>query len=133
MAEKQLAGKGRKDRTLMAGFRVNSVDLNVSLAPGLLQGQRFGMSETWVDPLIGGRARFDITDRWFATVLADVGGFRVGSDLTWQIFGSLGYQIDERWSIQGGWRYVADRQDRSTGAMSRSISNGPLLGFTVRF
>ncbi len=30
---------------LMAGFRVNSVDLDVSLAPDLLQGQRFGMSE----------------------------------------------------------------------------------------
>ena len=37
----------------MAGFRVNSIDLDVSLAPGLLTSQRFGMSETWVDPLNG--------------------------------------------------------------------------------
>ncbi|MBK8536499.1 MAG: hypothetical protein IPL59_16065 [Candidatus Competibacteraceae bacterium] len=42
---------------LMAGFRVNSVDLDVSLAPGLLAGQNFGASETWVDPLVGGRVR----------------------------------------------------------------------------
>lgn len=38
----------------MAGFRVNSVDLDLSLAPGLLAGQRIGVSGTWIDPLIGG-------------------------------------------------------------------------------
>ena len=117
---------------LMAGLRVNSVDLNVSLSPGLLAGQRFGMSETWVDPLIGGRVRLDITDRWFATALADVGGFRVGSDLTWQIFGSLGYQFNERWSVQGGWRHFVI--DKEIGGRDVDTDfNGPLLGFTVRF
>ena len=117
---------------LMAGFRVNSVDLDVSLAPGLLAGQRFGMSETWVDPLVGGRVRFAITDHWFATALVDVGGFRVGSDLTWLAFASLGYQIDERWSIQGGWRHVSI--DKSIDGRDVEIDlNGPLLGFTVRF
>ncbi len=60
---------------LMAGFRVNSVDLDLSLSPGLLPAQRLGVSETWVDPLIGGRARVAIGDRWFATAFADVGGF----------------------------------------------------------
>ena len=76
--------------------------------------------------------RFDISDGWFATVFADVGGFRAGSDLTWQIFGSLGYQIDERWSIQGGWRYVSI--DKSIDGRDVEIDlNGPLLGFTVRF
>ena len=117
---------------LLAGFRVNSVDLDVSLAPGLLQGQRFGASETWVDPLIGGRARFDISDGWFATALVDVGGFRAGSDLTWQIFGSLGYQFNERWSVQGGWRYVAIEKTINGRDVELDL-NGPLLGFTVRF
>ena len=117
---------------LMAGFRVNSVNLDLSLAPGLLAGQRFGMSETWVDPLIGGRARFDITDRWFATLFADVGGFRAGSDLTWQIFGSFGYQFNERWSVHGGWRYVAIEKTIDGRDVEIDL-NGPLLGFTVRF
>jgi len=117
---------------LMAGFRVNSVNLDLSLAPGLLAGQRFGMSETWVDPLIGGRARFDITDGWFATIFADVGGFRTGSDLTWQIFGSFGYQFNERWSVQGGWRYVAIEKTINGRDVEIDL-NGPLLGFTVRF
>lgn len=116
----------------MVGLRINSVDLDISLSPGLLQGQRFGASETWVDPLVGSRMRFAITDRWFATALVDVGGFRAGSDLTWQIFGSLGYQFDERWSVQGGWRYVSIEKEINGRDVELDL-NGPLLGFTVRF
>ncbi len=117
---------------LMAGLRVNAVDIELSLSPGLLPGQRLGVSETWVDPLIGGRLRFAITDHWFATALADVGGFDVGSDFTWQVFASLGYQFNERWSVQGGWRHVAIDKEIDGRDVENDFS-GPLLGFTVRF
>jgi outer membrane receptor protein involved in Fe transport len=117
---------------LLAGFRVNSVDLDLSLSPGLLPGQHFGIGQTWVDPLIGGRLRFAITDHWFATAFADVGGLDVGSDLTWQVFGSLGYQFNERWSVQGGWRYVVIDKEID-GRDVNTDFNGPLLGFTARF
>jgi hypothetical protein len=117
---------------LMGGFRVNSVDIDLSLSPGLLPGQGFGNGETWVDPLIGGRARFAMTDHWFATALADVGGFDVGSDLTWQVFASIGYQFNERWSVQGGWRYVAIDKEIDGRDVETAFS-GPLLGFTMRF
>jgi hypothetical protein len=123
------------DRTsvdLLAGLRVNALDIDLSLSPGLLQGQRIGVSETWVDPLVGGRLRFAITDHWFATAFADVGGFDVGSDFTWQVFASLGYQFDGRWSVQGGWRhFVIDKE--IDGRDVDTDFNGPLLGFTVRF
>jgi len=123
------------DRTsvdLMAGLRVNSLDIDLSLSPGLLPGQSFDIGETWVDPLIGGRVRFAITDHWFATALADVGGLDVGSDLTWQVFASLGYQFDDRWSVQGGWRHVAIDKEIDGRDVENDFS-GPLLGFTVRF
>ena len=123
------------DRTsvdLLAGLRVNSLDVDLSLSPGLLRGQRIGVSETWVDPLIGGRVRFAITDHWFATAFADVGGLDVGSDFTWQVFGSLGYQFNERWSVQGGWRYVVIDKEIDGRDVENDFS-GPLLGFTARF
>jgi len=70
--------------------------------------------------------------RWFATAFADVGGFDVGSDFTWQVFASLGYQFNERWSVQGGWRsFVIDKE--IDGRDVDTDFNGPLLGFTVRF
>ncbi|WP_216644693.1 hypothetical protein [Candidatus Thiodictyon syntrophicum] len=117
---------------LTVGLRVNSVDLDVSLSPGMLAGQRFGVSETWVDPLIRARVRFVIADGWFATAFADIGGFGVGSDMTWQAFASLGYQFNARWSVQGGWRYVAIEKPIEGRDVAMDFS-GPLLGFTVRF
>ena len=117
---------------LMAGLRVNSLDIDLSLSPGMLPSQRLGTGETWVDPLIGGRLRLAITDRWFATAFADFGGLDLGSDLTWQVFGSLGYQFDERWSVQGGWRYVVIDKEIDGRDVETAFS-GPLLGVTWRF
>ncbi len=117
---------------LMAGFRVNSVDLDLSLSPGLLPAQRLGLSETWVDPLIGGRARVTIGDRWFGSAFADVGGFSAASDLTWQVLATLGYRFDERWSVEGGWRYVSIAKEIDGRDVETDFS-GPLLGLTARF
>ncbi len=116
---------------LMAGFRANSVDLSLSLSPGLLPAQRLRVRQTWVDPLIGGRARVAITDRWFATAFADVGGLGAASDLTWQGLATLGYQFNERWSVEGGWRYVSI-QKRIEGRDVETDFSGPLLGVTAR-
>jgi len=117
---------------LMAGFRISSLDIDLSLSPGLLAGQRIGVSETWIDPVIGGRARLAITDKWFATAFADVGGFSADIDLTWQAFASLGYQFDPRWSVQAGWRYFS-AEKRIEGRDVKTDFSGPLLGFTARF
>ena len=117
---------------LLAGLRVNSLDIDLSLSPGMLPSQRLGTGETWVDPPIGGRLRLALTDHWFATTFADVGGLDVGSDLTWQVFGTLGYQFDERRSVQGGWRYVVIDKEIDGRDVETAFSS-PLLGFTVRF
>jgi outer membrane receptor protein involved in Fe transport len=117
---------------LMAGFRVSSIDLDLSLSPGLLGGRRLGVSETWIDPVIGGRVRFAITDKWFATAFGDVGGAGGDSDLTWQAFASLGYQFNPRWSVQGGWRYFSAEKEIE-GRDVKIDYSGPLLGFTARF
>jgi len=117
---------------LMAGLRVSYVDLDLSLSPGLLVGRRLSVSETWVDPVIGARARFAITDKWFATAFADVGGSGADSDLTWQAFASLGYQFNPRWSVQGGWRYFSAEKEIEGRDLKIDYS-GPLLGFTARF
>jgi len=117
---------------LMAGVQISSIDLDLSLSPGLLGGRRLGLSETWVDPVIGGRARFAITDDWFATTFADVGGFGVDSDLTWQAFAILGYQFNPHWSVQGGWRYFSAEKEVE-GRDVKVDYGGPLFGFTARF
>jgi hypothetical protein len=116
----------------LAGLRVTSLEVDLSLSASALPRQRVGVSETWVDPVIGGRARVGIGGQWFATLLADVGGFGGDSDLTWQVFASVGYQFDPRWSLQGGWRWFS-AQKEIEGLDVETDFSGPLLGLTMRF
>lgn len=117
---------------VLAGFRVTGLEVDLSLSAGALPGQRFGVSETWVDPVIGGRARVALGGNWFATALADVGGSGGDSDLTWQVFASVGYQFDPRWSVLGGWRWFSIEHELE-GLDVETDFSGPLLGLTIRF
>ena len=57
----------------------------------------------WVDPFVGLRVRHQLSPGSELQFLGDVGGFGVGSDFTWQLFG--GYSFD-----------FAIWQTRSTGS-----------------
>jgi hypothetical protein len=117
---------------LLAGARSISMDIDVSLSPGALLGRSFGLSEDWVDPLVGGRVRVDFAERWFTTLFADVGGFDGDSDSSWQAVAILGYQFDDRWSVQGGWRQLSIEKEIEGRDTSLDLG-GPLIGFTARF
>ena len=61
-----------------------------------------------------------------------MGGFDSGSDSSWQAIGTLGYQFNEKWSAQGGWRYLAIEKEIDGLDVEVDLS-GPILGFTYRF
>jgi hypothetical protein len=63
-------------------------------------------SREWIDPFVGLRARWNMTEKLFLTGRGDVGGFGVGSELTWQISAAFGWQINDAWSIDLGYRYM---------------------------
>jgi opacity protein-like surface antigen len=65
-------------------------------------------------------------------VLGDVGGFGVGSDLTWQAFGGVSYDINETWSIKAGYRALATDYENG-GFRLDAVSHGPVVGLGVRF
>jgi hypothetical protein len=79
-----------------------------------------------IDGVVGikGRLGFGSELKWFAPYYADVG--TGDSDLTWQLFGGLGYAF--KWGeVIGGWRYV-DYKFKSESAMESQSFNGPMLG-----
>ncbi len=79
-----------------------------------------------IDGVVGikGRLGFGSELKWFAPYYADVG--TGDSDLTWQLFGGLGYAF--KWGeVIGGWRYV-DYKFKSDSAMESQSFNGPMLG-----
>jgi len=65
---------------------------------------RVARTDDWYDPYIGLRGRYNLTDRFYATAKGDIGGFGVGSDLTWQAEAALGFQITANIFAEAGYR-----------------------------
>lgn len=66
----------------------------------------FSLAEDWWDPYIGLRARLNLSKAFYLTAKADIGGFGVGSDLTWQASGALGCQLTRHIHAELGYRYL---------------------------
>jgi hypothetical protein len=116
---------------LAGGLRWAKLDTDVSLSGGPLDGQDFSSDDDWVEPVIGVRLNTRLSDRWSATLFADYGGFDGDSD-TWQAAVSLGYELNDRWTLRGGYRYMEFNREIDGRDISLDQS-GLLLGATYRF
>jgi hypothetical protein len=86
----------------------------------------------WVDPIVGLRLRADVTRRWSAFVMGDVGGWNIGnaSDLTWQAMVGSHFELSDHWGIGGGFRVLGVDRDP---AFQNGLLWGPQFGVTFRF
>jgi hypothetical protein len=66
------------------------------------------------------------------TLFGDVGGFGAGSQLEWQVVPVLGYELNKRFTLQAGYRYL-DVNYRSGGFKYDVRLSGLFLGTTIRF
>ena len=66
-----------------------------------------GGSADWVDPYIGARVQHYINDRIYFAALADIGGFGVGSELTWNAGGGFGVDVTDRVAMEIFYRYMS--------------------------
>lgn len=90
-----------------AGFRYQHLTAELDFTPGLFPVtiSREG-SEGWIDPTVGLSLHYDVNDKWFVNVIADVGGFGVGSKFTTQGFVSVGYMWTPSISTALGYRVI---------------------------
>ena len=59
-------------------------------------------------------------------------GFGVSSDIDWDLFGGIGYEVSDRISLVGGYRGIG--VDYSSGGFVFDvIEHGPILGGVFRF
>lgn len=117
---------------VLGGARVWFADTELRFGGGVLPARRFRDNDTWADPVLGARLRGRLSERWFATLLADVGGFGLASDLTWQAFAGVGYQISETWSAKLGYRALGVDYE-SDGFTFDVIQHGFVLGVGIHF
>lgn len=100
---------------LFAGARYVdlSSDLEVRIAN---QTFRASGGESWVDPVVGLRWSTPPGSRWSFWLRGDVGGFGVGSDLSWNAVASAAYHFNDRIALGLGYRILDIDYDDGTGA-----------------
>jgi hypothetical protein len=89
-------------------------------------------SKTWMDPIIITRLSADIKQKWIFQFRGDIGGFGIGSDLTWQLQAYAGYRFGKVFQLTGGYRYLSVDYDKGADA-ERFVFNMASFGPVVRF
>jgi hypothetical protein len=95
-------------------------------------------SRNWFDPVVGVVLRTPGDHRFHAALIGDIGGFGVGSDFTWQVFPSVGFDItkNKKVSLEAGWRFLAVDYKTGEGADRFEydvLYQGPAVGLAFRF
>lgn len=110
------------------GFRVWSLETTIDppSTPAV------SSKTTFVDPILGLRARHAVTDRVSVTALAEIGGFGVGSDLQWEAILRADYALTERYAVGVGYRHLALHFDRSRSDIDLVLT-GPFLALDIGF
>jgi len=95
-------------------------------------------SKTWVDLVIGARARAPLTSSLDVFVRADVGGFGIGSssNLAWNLVAGLDYQMNSSTSLLAGYRVLDIDQISGAGATAFGFDvqlQGPFVALTFQF
>jgi opacity protein-like surface antigen len=117
---------------VLAGARYNQLDGEINGPLGITPSG----TQSWWDPIVGANVSLPLGEKFSLNLRGDIGGFDVGSDLTWQAFPSVNWQIAKSWSLNAGYRWVYTDYSDGSGANEFQydmLSQGPQLGVTFRF
>lgn len=91
-----------------AGTRIWAMDQEITLDPTdpNLPLKMFSNSNNWVDPVIGVKADFSLSEDWFAYAKSDFGGFGANSDWTLMAIAGCGYKFNPNWNTSLGIKYL---------------------------
>mgnify|MGYP001033296740 CR=1 FL=1 len=117
---------------LLAGGRLWHIGAELIFRSDGLPDVVIDATERWIDPVIGVRTSADIGKSWRVQGYADIGGFGIGSDFTWQLLGTVGYHIGGGTVLRFGYRQLdVDFDDRDNGFIFDTGTGGWILGVTI--
>ncbi len=73
---------------------------------GNTTGEEEHITQTWVDPLLVVRMHLPNSGSWLVQIRGDIGGFGIGSDITWQVQAYGGYRFSELFQVSAGYRVL---------------------------
>jgi hypothetical protein len=112
-------------------------NLELELDPSL--GATRSRSRDWLDPLIGARAIIQLSERFDLSLVGDIGGVGVGSDLTWSLRAVAGYHFtmfDTPATVFAGYAVLGTDYEDGSGPGRFEwdmILHGPVLGLRLSF
>ncbi|TPW33362.1 hypothetical protein FJU08_02025 [Martelella alba] len=117
----------------LAGIRAYRVwtDLSVN-APSYNAYYSTSSTFGWVDPAVGFLAQYSFTDKMKVVGQADVGGFDVGSKISWQALAAFQYEMRKNMALSIGYKYQSVDYD-SGGHVFDTQMQGPVMGVSFRF
>lgn len=123
------------------GLRMNNISMSADINRNVIGGGSTELvnaenSEFWIDPVIIARLSKTIKDTWQLQFRGDIGGFGIGSDLTWQLQGYIGYRFSKLFQTTLGYRIIGMDYDKGTGSSRFRYdmnTSGPVikLGFNI--
>jgi len=120
---------------LLAGARW--VDMGASLRySGDIVGENADVSKDWIDPLVGVHVFAPLSEKWWLGARGDVGGFGVGSELTWQGYLDIGYRASASLSIILGYHALDIDYEGGSEPLYGNLDlmvSGPQLGVAFHF
>jgi hypothetical protein len=86
----------------------------------------------WSSPGRRIHGRFELGKGWFLPYYADIGGFGINNEVTWLLFGGIGYRFSKTFSMVLGYRHLEYDFDEDEPFNDLYLS-GATPGFVFRF
>ena len=110
-------------------------DLNLVTTTGpLLPGNTRSVSGSadWWDPVVGARALIPFAEHWTFMGYADVGGFGVGSKITYQAIAGANWEFARSFTAKFGYRYMYQKYDKNNFLWDVA-AHGAYIGLGIAF
>lgn len=124
---------------LLGGVRIWNISNEVTIkaagnigGPTINESYRLKKSFSWVDPVIAARGWIHATDRISFLINADIGGFDVGSKLSWQAMATLNYRFNDNWIGSVGYKHLSVNYNHNGHVFNTRLS-GPVIAATYQF
>lgn len=112
---------------VMGGVRYWNVENDLSVTAGALPPQTISTGDNWLDVVVGVRGTRDIGARTYLTGTALLGAG--GSELTFDLFGGVGYRFNEGTAGVLGYRHLS--VDRRDGTFVYDVTQSGLIAGVV--
>jgi hypothetical protein len=133
----EVAGGYRISRPVALLVGARWVDMGASFRySGEIVGQDADAGKSWIEPLVGVHVFSPVSERWFFGLRGDVGGFGVGSELTWQAYADIGWKASGLVSIILGYHALDIDYEDGDGRHHFGVDlmvSGPQLGVVFTF